>query len=533
MKKLVVTIAIGETYQRLAQLTHPYMRKYAEKIGAEFLSIDTDGGHSMPHYRKLDLGELLNEYDRIIYVDTDILIRPDAPDLFEIVPYAWFGAFEEGKFEPSRGDTLAAFCSQVAFEPTEDREWQYYNTGVMVFSKPHQPIFLQPYGGQEIMSFYEQTYLNMLFMALKVQVHELSYRFNRMSLVNHRTGEDRLDAYFTHYAGVHDTQGEQKLLEMVQKDIERLEATPTPYRFKRKFLIAVQGGIGDQIEAEPALRYLMTHLYPGDEFHLASLWPELFDHLPATRYRRVEEIKDIEEMHIVQNYRDGGHESWLYMSQGAMHMADFAALQVFKGSLPGRFKQPKLVCSPQHMLTMMDKVGVMDFSRHALIHCGKGWPSKTFPVEYWGKIINEVESAGYVPVLIGKHGDKQSVLDIPTTDCIDTVDKLTLKELIALISQAPVLISNDSSPIHIAGAFDNWIAMIATVKDPEITFPYRGDPVTPYHKARAFFRDKRWEKYKPRPTNLEMTTMDFVGPNEPEIFLPDPKEIGEFLKGLP
>jgi ADP-heptose:LPS heptosyltransferase len=42
-----------------------------------------------------------------------------------------------------------------------------------------------------------------------------------------------------------------------------------------------------------------------------------------------------------------------------------------------------------------------------------------------------------------------------------------------LISKAKTLITNDSAPVHIAGAFDNNIVLIPTCKHPDYILPFR------------------------------------------------------------
>ena len=64
-KFAVVTIACGDAYQKIAKLTHPTIKAYADKIGAEFIVIDKSD-RSSPHWMKFQLHDLLNQYDRIV-----------------------------------------------------------------------------------------------------------------------------------------------------------------------------------------------------------------------------------------------------------------------------------------------------------------------------------------------------------------------------------------------------------------------------------------------------------------------------------
>ncbi|WP_283241111.1 glycosyltransferase, partial [Pseudoalteromonas ruthenica] len=68
-------------------------KHYADKVGADLIVSDElhypINIHD-PHYganpawaEKLRIGELLKEYDRVLYLDADILISPSAQDIFK------------------------------------------------------------------------------------------------------------------------------------------------------------------------------------------------------------------------------------------------------------------------------------------------------------------------------------------------------------------------------------------------------------------------------------------------------------------
>ena len=56
MKIAIVTICIGEFYQKLGAVTLPHIKKYAEKIGADFISI-SEPYLPIPHYAKFEIGK--------------------------------------------------------------------------------------------------------------------------------------------------------------------------------------------------------------------------------------------------------------------------------------------------------------------------------------------------------------------------------------------------------------------------------------------------------------------------------------------
>jgi hypothetical protein len=532
-KRAIVTIAIGAYHEKLYSVVEPFFQAYAKKVGADLIVWRDQGNHSMPHYRKLDLGDVLNDYERVCYIDADIIIREDAPDIFEMVPADRFGAFEEGQYD-DRADTLLNFFKKMDFEPEEDCQADYWNTGVMVFSQGHQPIFLQPVN--EIMSFYEQTYLNFMFHALKVKMFNLPYRMNRMSLVNPVTGEDHLDGHFIHYAGYKDVHGEQFLLDRVVEDIERLKQAAPAYKFKRRFIIGAQGGIGDQVCAEPAIRNLIENIYPGNEFHICSFFPAVFKHLESENvhlYDAIEKVENRGAMKPMETYRDKDDDSWAVMAQGAIHMVDFCSIQLTRQTLPLTKRQPKLLLTEEDKESVRLKCGFQtDFSKTVLLHPGRGWPSKTFPATWWLDVLTDLEYMGLQPILIGKDtGGEHGVVDIAHPSSIKSlINQLTFHELTALISMAPVLISNDSSPIHIAGAFNNWIGMIGGPKSPEFVFPYRGPIPNPFWRTGVLeeaVQRKRYEEFKVLPAEIHSPSMDYI-PCDIREYLPTPGSVAQW-----
>ena len=134
MNRAIVTICCGDFYRQMAAISHPTIKAYADKLGADFIVWDDYGRHSMPHYQKLELGKLLRQYNRVLYLDTDILVRDDAPDIFAIVPEDALGALEEGQYYSDRKGWALKFMQSIGYDP---RDWngRYYNAGVLVLSR--------------------------------------------------------------------------------------------------------------------------------------------------------------------------------------------------------------------------------------------------------------------------------------------------------------------------------------------------------------------------------------------------------------
>lgn len=526
MKRALVTICIGEYYEKLAELTHPTLKSYADKIGADFIVWRGFEGHSHPAYQKIEIGVLLDSYDRVLYIDTDIIIREDSPNIFDEVPYDKLGLFEEGAFA-NRVGAMSQYSQQCNLD-LSTWDGSYFNTGVIVCSKIHKDIFAPT--AIEIINYYEQTYLNFRIHQINPEIHSLHHKWNRMSLMDTLTGESRLDSYFLHYAGVN----KDLMFDLVKSDKNSwAKASPT-YKFKRNIAIIVTGGLGDQITAEPVARYVAEQLYPKENVVIASHFPDLFRHISGAKsVHHKDPINDPGSYYKMNTLHNSDHPIWQYMSHILVQSTDWSSICAIRAQLPISQRSIKLQVNPEALLSVQNKVLELGFKRPlkdlVLIHPGRRWPSKTFPAHVWQSYVDLLTKDGFPVALIGKDLDtEQGVVSIPNTDkCFDLINKLNLDECIALISQARVLISNDSSPIHIAGAFDNWIGLIATSKNPDFIFPYRQGSQS--YKTKALYKIPMWNDYSHAPTQVYGVTIDKVEQKRLLECLPTPDQVANFV----
>lgn len=205
-RKAVVTINIGTKFKRMGELTIPTMRDYAKKIGAEFVEINDanlsiNASQFSAYWAKFQLYELLNKYDRIIYLDLDVIVRPHCPDLFSIVDEAEFAALYESDYSIAKELLLLEIEEFLGSNPKIDWQDDYFNVGVMVLSKTHKEAFnfyANAAGGNR---FPEQTLINYNIKKLNYKVHHLPPIFNHMGFLtidNNKRGESNI----IHYAGV-------------------------------------------------------------------------------------------------------------------------------------------------------------------------------------------------------------------------------------------------------------------------------------------------------------------------------------------
>lgn len=219
----VVTVAVGDKYKWMFDITLPSIKAYSDRFGHDYICVDDSWRKRDTHPcdLKQNVWYLLhsNRYDRILYVDADIYIRDNAPDIFECVPEGTLGVYEEGchwkttnaELHRDFRDYISHYnetMDKLGFRPVQ-QQWdnRYYNAGMFVCDKwtcPHIPpagkVMHLPHrikisrGGD----FYDQHYFNLMRVKHGIPVTELGAEWNRFR--NHKNSPVTVDdSYFIHY----------------------------------------------------------------------------------------------------------------------------------------------------------------------------------------------------------------------------------------------------------------------------------------------------------------------------------------------
>ena len=232
MKRLITTRA-DKTVLDWISLTHPIFRNYASRVNADFLVLDetlncskasAGIGHGLWHFRIMKHYDLHEIYDRIIHLDTDMLLSPDCPNLFDVVPYDHVGTIHEdtGTRKPQRLE-----CMANAQKKFGDIGWTegYINTGVIATSECHRDIYQKINGEYFVDWGTDDIHLGYLIKKLGYKVKVLPYQYNHMTMFSEQWNgnPDRFDSHIIHYAGrgVFDNGVENKLAQ-AELDYKRL-----------------------------------------------------------------------------------------------------------------------------------------------------------------------------------------------------------------------------------------------------------------------------------------------------------------------
>ncbi len=245
---------------------------------------------------------------------------------------------------------------------------------------------------------------------------------------------------------------------------------------EKNLLLKTWGGLGDQICAEPTLRYALS-AFKGCSISLASEHPELFQHL---KFAAVFDLKDSEPNYsqflTFDMIRPPSDLSWEFTNHMLTNCVDYPALCAFRCQLPVPFRRIQLKPSVKDYNAFMEHAAKAPYPGRPMvaIHAGRHWQSKTFPADWWDAVINHVLAGACQPVLIGGDtDDNRGTVDVDTGDCLDLRGKLGLMESVAFLLHVPVLLTNDSAPLHMAAAGRAWIGYVATCKHPDMITHWR------------------------------------------------------------
>jgi lipopolysaccharide biosynthesis glycosyltransferase len=169
-----------------------FAKKYAKKTNAEYYKVtsysDYELAYGMPAaYHKLKFFDLLEKYELILFLDSDLIIKDNSPNIFTI--HNNVTSVCQDRFDISKG--LASNIN-VPYE-------KYFNSGMMIL-KSSDLVKVRPYVAEHLKlrnwEYADQGLLNFLFFKFNVETFMLDPEL--WNPANNCFGE-----YVDHYAGHH------------------------------------------------------------------------------------------------------------------------------------------------------------------------------------------------------------------------------------------------------------------------------------------------------------------------------------------
>lgn len=179
MKRMIYQVAVGaqsNLYKHCIKSTAEYCKKYGiehivqtepvlrirpdlERTGRSKEAVERLG--YLPIFEKETAFLHINKYDQIAIIDSDIYIRPTAPNIFKDFPEECaFGAVAERELPCAKKyKSKIRKYSKAAFEPCKDVDWkwndlgaEFYNMGMMVINCKQFAPYLKGQSPKEFLS---------------------------------------------------------------------------------------------------------------------------------------------------------------------------------------------------------------------------------------------------------------------------------------------------------------------------------------------------------------------------------------------
>ncbi|MBD2091730.1 lipopolysaccharide heptosyltransferase II [Microcoleus sp. FACHB-1515] len=125
----------------------------------------------------------------------------------------------------------------------------------------------------------------------------------------------------------------------------------------------------------------------------------------------------------------------------------------------------------QQVLELLDREIQID-RPWLVIHPGATAPSRRYPPEYFATVARMLVQQGIQVIFTGTGSEKELVEFIQAemkVNSVSLVDRLNLAQLSALLQLAPLLISNNTGPVHIAAAVETPVVDLYALTNPQHT----------------------------------------------------------------
>lgn len=195
-RSLVATFNFGDLWY--ARLTIPFMRRYAERVGADFIEYKTfhnAGDYPPPaswfHVEAIRIFAAQDFYENLLLLDADQLVMPSCPSLFEGLDGSMRVVRDMG--QPEVGPRFIDWCLKHFGE--QPQPGAYFNAGMLVIplavARALQPHLAGPYPQSDHMHWDDQEFLNLKVTPnvplewLPVEFNWLAPQFEGASLQQH------------------------------------------------------------------------------------------------------------------------------------------------------------------------------------------------------------------------------------------------------------------------------------------------------------------------------------------------------------
>ena len=216
-KNAIFVVGIGD--DRKLKYSLPTFEYYADKVNADLVLIRESSynlkskfeDYNYLNFEKNQIFKYFDNYERILRLDSDILITPNAPNYFELdSSFLYVSREDVGSRQQARWNEIITIKKALGDIPTWNKF--YFNSGVMLVSTIHKNAFdiSDIDFNKDLGQFKEQSVVNWKANYLNFKLKDLGKNFNHTRIYEEQDfNSNRLEADIIHYAGNQDSKVEK------------------------------------------------------------------------------------------------------------------------------------------------------------------------------------------------------------------------------------------------------------------------------------------------------------------------------------
>lgn len=194
-RNAIVTVAVGDEFSEVLELTRPFMELYARRIGWDFVCME-DKTQAWAPLEKFRCKSLFDVYDKIIFIDADVVIHPEAM-LLNVDGVGMHDDFDELRSK----DWIAPEWRELANSQGVGSAWvgRCYNSGVIACDAASKCLFDPPARPFIPTHCAEQLWIEHNAIKNNLDVVSLQWRWNAQWWMDDFDSR-KLSSHFIHFA---------------------------------------------------------------------------------------------------------------------------------------------------------------------------------------------------------------------------------------------------------------------------------------------------------------------------------------------
>ena len=213
----ICVIPANQSAMDLLDVTRDSIKLYAKKCDADYIELSGDQHPDWPMANKYRLHAVTSKYKRTLYLDCDVVIKSDAPNIFLSTPSDKISAFDEWPIWEQKGDLQWIIRQQdtivhkilnpeIAAKHLKNGKFtasRMINGGVMVIPQSLADYYIQPEKEYPRQWCFDQNYLTLMLPEGKF--HSLEMKWNTPFVLGKDFHKASLEAYFVHINNMKDS----------------------------------------------------------------------------------------------------------------------------------------------------------------------------------------------------------------------------------------------------------------------------------------------------------------------------------------